>query len=118
MPEHVHLLVSELREGALASAIRSLKQSIGQRSRHKPFWYPRYYDFNVFSAQKESEKLDYMHFNPVKRGLCVTPEEWRWSSAGGSRSARIPTASALPLTMEHPEPPDPEPWGCPIVDAD
>ena len=26
------------------------------------------------------EKLDYMHANPVKRGLVSSPEEWPWSS--------------------------------------
>jgi len=81
MPEHVHLLASELRNGALASAIRSLKQSVAQRQKRKPFWYPRYYDFNIFSHAKFIEKLDYMRLNPVKRGLCERPDDWRWSSA-------------------------------------
>ena len=45
-----------------------------------PFWYPRSYDFNVFSAKKIAEKLDYMHWNPVKRGLVASPDQWRWSS--------------------------------------
>ena len=26
------------------------------------------------------EKLNYMHNNPVKRGLVSSPEEWPWSS--------------------------------------
>jgi putative transposase len=26
------------------------------------------------------EKLNYIHQNPVKRGLCERPEDWRWSS--------------------------------------
>ena len=30
--------------------------------------------------KKRTEKLDYMHFNPVKRGLTVDPGDWRWSS--------------------------------------
>ncbi len=31
-------------------------------------WQPRFYDFNVYSAKKIREKLEYMHANPVKRG--------------------------------------------------
>ena len=27
------------------------------------------------------QKLDYIHFNPVKRGYVDVPEHWRWSSA-------------------------------------
>jgi hypothetical protein len=44
------------------------------------FWQKRYYDFNVWSAAKEREKLRYMHRNPVKRGLAASPEQWKWSS--------------------------------------
>jgi putative transposase len=30
--------------------------------------------------QKKIEKLNYMHMNPVKRGLVAHPKDWRWSS--------------------------------------
>jgi hypothetical protein len=36
----------------------------------------RFYDLNVWSAKKISEKLDYMHNNPAKRGLVASPEQW------------------------------------------
>ena len=107
MPEHVHLLVSEPEHRSLAVAIQMLKQIVAQklsptlspnegdkggaprprlapqgkkggRSRH--FWQARYYDFNVWTAQKRVEKLRYMHRNPVKRGLVEKPEDWPWSS--------------------------------------
>ena len=44
---------------------------------------PRFYDFNVRTEGKRIEKLLHMHSNPVKRGLALEPEQWRWS---GSRS--------------------------------
>jgi len=44
------------------------------------FWQPRFYDFNVFSEQKQNEKINYTHNNPVARGLVSSPDEWRWSS--------------------------------------
>jgi putative transposase len=34
----------------------------------------------VFSNDKFTEKLRYMHRNPVKRGLVEKPENWQWSS--------------------------------------
>ena len=83
MPEHVHLLLSEPREGTLATALQSLKQSVSRRlalRAAEPFWQERYYDFNVYSAQKRTEKLRYMHRNPVTRGLTASAEEWQWSS--------------------------------------
>lgn len=99
MPEHVHLLVSEPERGVLAAAIQWMKQTSsrlahrGRGSRqlelfseaevHTPFWQTRYYDFNIWTAEKRIEKLKYMHRNPVVRGLCGSPEEWRWSSYRG-----------------------------------
>ena len=41
----------------------------------KQFWQPRYYDFNVFTARKRIKKLNYMHRNPVARGLVAQPPQ-------------------------------------------
>ena len=46
----------------------------------RAFWQARFYDFNVWTTKKRVEKLRYMHRNPVRRGLVVSPEQWRWSS--------------------------------------
>jgi putative transposase len=80
MPEHVHLLVSEPKRSTLRAAIQALKTSVSKQSRQRPFWLPRYYDFNLFTSTKRTEKLRYMHRNPVARGLVTHPEDWRWSS--------------------------------------
>src|SRR5580704_446638 len=44
------------------------------------FWQKRYYDRNVRDAREFSNKLRYVHRNPVKRGLVDDPAEWKWSS--------------------------------------
>jgi len=80
MPEHVHLLVNEPPDCELCRALQALKLSVSVRRRERPFWLRRYYDFNVFSAKKTTEKLEYLHRNPVTRGLVVNPEDWEWSS--------------------------------------
>ncbi|HEX4022026.1 MAG TPA: transposase [Acidobacteriaceae bacterium] len=80
MPDHVHLLLSEPEKEPLAAALRAIKVSVTKQSRQRPFWQPRYYDFNVYTERKRVEKLRYMHRNPVKRGLVEKPEEWAWSS--------------------------------------
>ncbi len=48
----------------------------------RAFWQARFYDFNVYSQGKKREKLNYMHANPVIRGLVKHPRDWRWSSWG------------------------------------
>ena len=46
----------------------------------KPFWKPRGYDFNVVNEHTVIEKLDYIHKNPIRRGLVRRPDQWSWSS--------------------------------------
>jgi len=80
MPEHIHMLVSEPKGAGLSKAIQALKLSVTVQSKQRPFWQARYYDFNVYTPRKRSEKIEYMHQNPVRRGLVKESGEWLWSS--------------------------------------
>lgn len=98
MPEHIHLLISEPEKGNPSTVMQVLKQRVARRLLRPKrttagqgmlfradlpadhFWQRRFYDFNVWSARKQSEKLRYMHRNPVTRGLVSAPELWAWSS--------------------------------------
>ncbi len=94
MPEHVHLLIGTPLKGNPSLVLKVVKQESAKRflrNRSKlprlfadsaldHFWQKRFYDFNVFSERKRIEKLKYIHRNPVKRGLVLRPEEWKWSS--------------------------------------
>ena len=102
MPEHVHLMiVPALPEAPVARVLRVLKGAFAHRviARWKEldapvlmkiadahgaqrFWQPGGgYDRNIHSDDEFFEKLEYMHTNPVKRGLVTQPTDWRWSSA-------------------------------------
>src|SRR2546426_4471714 len=101
MPEHVHLLMSEPPQGTPSTVLQKLKLRVARklRKRRRPvcagqmrlpfaetgeplraFWQARFYDFNVYSEGKKREKLNYMHANPVIRGLAKHPRDWPWSS--------------------------------------
>jgi putative transposase len=89
MPEHIHLLLSEPERGTLARALQSLKSASARMARGArasgmgplpPFWQTRYYDRYMRDYDEFSEKLRYIHRNPVKRGLCSSPDQWLWSS--------------------------------------
>jgi putative transposase len=101
MPEHVHLLIGEPKQGTLSSVLHKLKLRVSRKMRKqrrhrtaaqlrlpfkeeggasRAFWQARFYDFNVYSRGKMKEKLHYMHANPVIRGLVKHPREWPWSS--------------------------------------
>ena len=81
MPEHVHLLLSEPPRRPLSTAMQALKVSVSKQSSQRPFWQIRYHDFNVFTQPKRTEKIHYIHRNPVARGLVLEPEDWPHSSA-------------------------------------
>ena len=97
MPDHVHAIVWFRRPGELSRFIKSWKQTSSLKLKrilrgifpkyaeqipiNDPFWQPKYYPFNLYSEQKATEKLDYMHTNPVSAGLVENAVDWRWSSA-------------------------------------
>jgi putative transposase len=80
MPDHVHLLVTEPKTARLSLAVQILKQRFSKTRSEAYVWEPRYYDFNVRTEETRTEKLRYIHRNPVRRGLVGEAEEWRWSS--------------------------------------
>ena len=82
MPEHLHLLLSEPKNHSLSSTLRVIKGESSKllKGTRNHFWQPRYYDFNVFTTRKFKEKIQYIHRNPVTRGLVAKPEDYRWSS--------------------------------------
>lgn len=88
MPEHVHLLLSPLRDkkGESFSMIE-LIQPIKSASAHTlnrlagqagPVWQDESFDHVLRSDESLHRKADYIRMNPVRRGLVVQPEEYRW----------------------------------------
>ncbi|MGD0226019.1 MAG: transposase [Terriglobia bacterium] len=43
-------------------------------------WQERYFDHALRTVKEHSEKVEYIHLNPVKAGLATRPRDWRWSS--------------------------------------
>lgn len=109
MPEHFHLLIKPEPAASTSRWVQELKKRTAQRiiatlaenavhawcrrmlaqlrlpstvhsdSRYR-VWQRRFVPFNVYTARKRIEKLDYMHHNPVKRRLVSSPDQWPWSS--------------------------------------
>jgi putative transposase len=127
MPEHVHLLVNPrepklklgpfagyIKEHTARPAIRWLKEnSPGFLSRitvqegtvtRRRFWQPGGgYDRNVEQEFTLASMIEYIHQNPVRRGLCQRPEDWEWSSArwyAGLRPALVEIDSTLPTVYD------------------
>lgn len=52
-----------------------------KRDREHQFWQEGSHPELIGSLEMMRQKVDYIHFNPVKRGYVDRPEHWRWSSA-------------------------------------
>ncbi len=106
MPEHVHLLVvpkqviyqvsdmlAAIKEPVARKAIAHLCEHAPQwlqritvkrgRRLRRYFWQPGGgFDHNATDPRVILRMIDYIHGNPVRRGLVLNPQDWKWSSAG------------------------------------
>jgi putative transposase len=125
MPEHVHLLVIPGNANSKISRwLARVKQPFPKQIKeileasHSPllsahtvrerpgkfcfrFWQEGSgFDRNLYSPQAVEASMDYIHMNPVRRGLCKTAVEWKWSSARfyleGANHSDLPRLFRLP----------------------
>jgi putative transposase len=80
MPNHVHILMSPLVNG-ISKTMQLLKGRSSRRINEGAFWQKGFFDFSVISEEKFREKFNYIHHNPVKRGLVERAEDYKHSSA-------------------------------------
>ncbi len=111
MTNHLHLVISAKEEGNLSDILRDFKkhtaktiledlQTNSKESRRKwmlwmfkqagsknpnnmayQFWRQDNRPMEITSNEFFHQKMEYMHFNPVKEGFCYQPYEYPYSSA-------------------------------------
>ena len=85
MPEHVHLLLTPARDVTLERALQLIKggysHAFGLEFRGGEVWQRGFTDHRIRDIRDFSGHRDYIHRNPVKRGLVESPELYRYSSA-------------------------------------
>jgi len=64
----------------LLELLALFKRAHKTQSEHQ-FWEEGSHPQRIESRVVMRQKLDYIHYNPVKRGFVDLPEHWRWSSA-------------------------------------
>jgi putative transposase len=119
--EHVHLLVwPQSHEAATDKLLAGIKRPVSAQA-HKDlrrcggtllsrltvqerpgktafrFWQEGPgYDRNLQTTAAVQASIDYIHNNPVKRGLCHQARDWRWLSARVYEAGRPSNNAALP----------------------
>jgi putative transposase len=127
MPEHVHLMIYPLAEADTIDAVlKAIKRPFSYRIkqlliqsrsrllerltiRQRPgvmtfrYWQEGPgYDRNLTRRSTILADIDYLHHNPVRRGLVQTAVDWRWSSARfylldpPQQYSSLPTVHSLP----------------------
>jgi putative transposase len=106
MQEHVHLIIyPRSRTYDIAGIRHAIKHPVGEKAlrflaENSPEWLPRItrkrgqkierlfwqsgggYDRNIDQPTTLAKEIEYLHMNPVRRGLVECAAEWKWSSAG------------------------------------
>ena len=105
MPNHIHLVINFLNSSTPSDLMRDFKKytstqiriqlerdgfsniveklrknSSGARNQVFKLWQDRFDDLAINNEKTLIQKIEYIHNNPVKRGLVKEPSEWKYSS--------------------------------------
>jgi len=84
MPDHLHFLVSPAEDGRsvlvfterFKGKTTNASWKVGWQGK---LWQPRYYDHIVRKEESLLKIAQYIVENPVRKGLCVSADDWPWS---------------------------------------
>ncbi len=110
MPDHWHALLWPRDPITISRLVRDVKSVSARRlnrhrQRHGPVWQHQFWDRFVRHAKEYGQRLNYMHSNPVRKGLVAKPEEWGWSSFRNF-SLKKSQRAACPIEIDYVELPD------------
>ncbi len=91
MPNHIHLLLSVDDGHTIGRAMQLIKGGFSHGMglaglKLKAVWQPSYYEHRVRDDIEYERMRNYIHNNPVRRGLAVRAEGYPYSSASTSRA--------------------------------
>jgi putative transposase len=110
MPDHWHALLFPQFPVTISDVIQNVKRMTSrrinhQRSRRGTLWQHQFWDRFVRHTKEFAERLQYMHLNPVRKGLVEKPEQWRWSSYNNFSLDKAVVA-ACPIQIDYVHLPD------------
>jgi len=85
LPDHWHaiiyppypLSISRVFQAVKVSSMIAINVRLGESGE---LWQGRFFDRALRTVEEYHEKAEYIHLNPVRRGLVKRAEEWKWSS--------------------------------------
>jgi len=104
MPDHWHALIGVSDPLTISEVIHDIKK-VSARKLHArrgtegPLWQHQFWDRFVRHAKEYSDRMNYLHLNPVRKGLVDRPEDWRWSSYNNSAVEKA-AAAQCPIQVD------------------
>jgi putative transposase len=88
MPDHLHLILTPGANTSLEKTVQLIKggssHEIHKLRGHKlDIWQKGFFDWTIRDAADWLAKTQYIHSNPVRAGLALSPSGWPYSSANG-----------------------------------
>jgi len=84
MPDHFHALIMPKKCFTISSVVQKIKSLFAYKLRDLGvkgnIWQKSFYDLGIYSEEKWRQKLDYIHANPVRKGLVDDPSDYKFSS--------------------------------------
>ena len=98
LPDHFHCLWTLPEgDGDLSTRLRLIKtfvtkhygEQLGiardisasrQKRKERNLWQRRFWEHLIRDERDFAQHCDYIHYNPVRHGLCKTPQDWQFSS--------------------------------------
>ena len=106
LPDHWHaiiypkfpLTISRVLEAIKVGATLRINRGRGERG---VLLQGRFFDRALRTVRAYSEKVEYIHLNPVKAGLVPRPQDWKWSSVHDyTGTVQAPAGAGSPIPVD------------------
>jgi putative transposase len=75
-------ITEQLEKSGASSLLSDLTNAaLKESTKDSRVWQYRFDSLVITREETLRQKIDYIHFNPVRRGLVAEPEDWSYSSA-------------------------------------
>ncbi len=81
MPEHVHVVIRPIPPLILPRWVRRFKTYVAHALKLGAIWLPDYWSEYIWDEKLLTQKIEYVHRNPIRRGLVNVVGDYKWSSA-------------------------------------
>ncbi|MGH9358753.1 MAG: REP-associated tyrosine transposase [Terriglobia bacterium] len=105
LPDYWRAILFPHYPGTISGVMESIKVSSTrqinrERRESGRLWQGRFFDCALRTVKEYNERVEYLHWNPVRAGLASRAEEWKWSSTRdytGSAAAPEIVRGILPV---------------------